>query len=92
VRKQLAINATPELPHDAHRCLCQGAVPYLGYPGVTEVGFLGVTTSAVNRATRTDPTPELVDCHQVVSAPTYPIISGQDAAGSPTIGAQIPSL
>ena len=62
MRKQLAINATPALPHDAHRCLCQGAVPHLGYPGVTEVGFLGVTTSAVNRATRTDPTPELVEC------------------------------
>ena len=62
MRKQLAINATPELPYGAHRCLCQGAVPYLGYPGVTEVGFLGVTTLAVNRATRTDPTPKLVEC------------------------------
>ena len=73
MRKQLAINATPELPRDAHRCLCQRVVPYLGYPGVTEVGFLGVTTAAVNRATWTDPTPELVECHQVVSAPTSPI-------------------
>ena len=73
MRKQLAINATPELPFEAHRCLCQGEVPYLGYPGVTEVGFLGVTTSAVNRATGTDPAPELVECRQVVSAPTSPI-------------------
>ena len=82
MRKQLAINATPELPHDAHRCLCQGAVPYLGYPGVTEVGFLGVTTSAVNRATGTDPAPELVECHQVVSAPTSPIIKNRSVVYS----------
>jgi hypothetical protein len=80
VRKQLAINATPELSYEAHRCLCQGAVSYLGFPGVTEVGFLDVTTSAVNRATWTDPTPELVDCHQVVSAPTSPIIGSEQAA------------
>jgi len=62
VRKQLDINAAPALPRQAHRCLCQPAVLYLGYPGVTVVGFLGVTTSAVNRATWTDPTPKLVEC------------------------------
>jgi hypothetical protein len=82
VRKQLAINATPELSYEAHRCLCQGAVSYLGFPGVTEVGFLDVTTSAVNRATWTDPTPELVDCHQVVSAPTSPIIKNRSVVYS----------
>jgi hypothetical protein len=62
VRKQLYINAAPALPRHAHRCLCQTEVPYLGYPGATEVGFLGVTTSAVNRAAWTDPTPKLVEC------------------------------
>ena len=56
------LNTTPELPRDAHRCLCQPAVLYLGYPGVTVVGFLGVTTSAVKRAIWTDPTPKLVEC------------------------------
>jgi hypothetical protein len=56
------LNTTPELPRDAHRCLCQRAVVYFGYPGVTVVGFLGVTTSAVNRAIWTDPTPKLVEC------------------------------
>jgi hypothetical protein len=32
-----------------------------GISGVTKVGFLGVTTSGVHRATWTDPTPKLVE-------------------------------
>ena len=33
----------------------------LGYPGATVARFLGVTTSAVNRAAWTDPVPGLVE-------------------------------
>ena len=62
MRKQLDINATPALPRQAHRRLYQRAVRSLGYPGVTVAGFVGVTTSAVNRAAWTDPTPKLVEC------------------------------
>ncbi|MCX5735602.1 MAG: hypothetical protein NTW68_14950 [candidate division NC10 bacterium] len=60
MRKQLECHSRDATRR--HQCLCPRAVPYLGYPGVTEVGFLGVTTSAVNRAAWTDPTPKLVEC------------------------------
>ena len=39
----------------ARRLLCQLAVRHLGYPGATVARFLGVTTSAVNRAAWTEP-------------------------------------
>jgi hypothetical protein len=43
----------------ARQLLCQLAVRRLGYPGATVARFLGVTTSAVNRAAWSAPLPEL---------------------------------
>ena len=43
----------------ARRLLCQLAVRRLAYPGATVARFLGVTTSAVNRAAWSAPLPEL---------------------------------
>ena len=43
----------------ARRLLCQLAVRHLAVPGATVARFLGVTTSAVNRAAWTTPLPEL---------------------------------
>jgi hypothetical protein len=43
----------------ARRLLCQLAVRHLAYPGATVARFLGVTTSAVNRAAWSAPLPEL---------------------------------
>ena len=41
----------------ARRRLSQLAVRDLGYPGATVARFLGVTTSAINRAAWTEPVP-----------------------------------
>jgi len=43
----------------ARRLLCQLAVRHLAYPGATVARFLGVTTSAVNRAAWSAPLPAL---------------------------------
>jgi hypothetical protein len=43
----------------ARRLLCQLAVRHLGYPGAAVARFLGVTTSAVNRAAWAEPVPGL---------------------------------
>jgi hypothetical protein len=41
------------------RLFCQSAVREMGYPGAEVARFLGVTTSAVNRAKNSDEMPEL---------------------------------
>ena len=43
----------------ARRLLCQVAVRHLGFSGATVARYLGVTTSAVNRAAWTEPVPDL---------------------------------
>jgi predicted transcriptional regulator len=43
----------------ARRLVCQLAVRYLGYSGAAVARFLGVTTSAVNRAAWADPVADI---------------------------------
>ncbi len=43
----------------ARKLLCQLAVKKMGYPGAEVARFLGVTTSAVNRAARAEEVPDL---------------------------------
>lgn len=43
----------------ARKLLCQLAVKKMGYPGAEVARFLGVTTSAVNRAARAEDVPDL---------------------------------
>jgi hypothetical protein len=47
------------MPRHVRRLLYQLVVRHLAYPGATVARFLGVTTSAVNRAAWRAPPPEL---------------------------------
>lgn len=56
------------------RPICQRAVRRLGCSGAALAGFLGVTTSTVNRATWAEPVSGIEACLEVVSEPTGPLL------------------